>query len=292
MQVPQWLLDLISKCLQKDPDNRFGNGMEVQEAILMQNSNLAAQTDAAASPALQSENQRLQALAMQEQQKSAEKDRQIAALTERLKNKEQELQAVAGKGNFQRSDAPGAVSISRPILYTLLLLIAGLSAFAGYQVLGNKQADTASLNSVIDDTVAQSNGEEEPTTTPVYSKSATERKAEQDSADLARQELEKLQEVIPAEPDPSQEEVIQDSESNSNTDNDIGKVFSLAVPEAYFHDKPDANTRRKAFINHWNKARLTALNDLNGFIYVVYTNDEGQTSKGWMNKKDLVIVGE
>ena len=292
MQVPAWLLALISKCLQKDPDHRFGNGMEVQEAILLQNSNVADQNDVAASPELQSENQRLQALVMQDQQKVAEKDRQIAALTERLKNKEQELQAVTRNGALRQTENAGAVSISRPILYTLLLLIAGLSAFAGYQVLGNKQADTANMSAVMGDSVSQSDGTEDSVSTPVNSKSTRQRKAEQDSADLARAEMEKLQEVIPAEPDPSQEEVIQDSESNSSTDNDIGKVFSLAVPEAYFHDKPDPDTRRKAFINHWNKARLTALNDLNGFIYVVYTNEDGQTSKGWMNKKDLVIIGE
>lgn len=292
MQVPQWLLELISKCLQKNPDDRFGNGIEVQEAILLQHSNLATQNHAGGVPDLLSANQRLETIMKQEQQKAAEKDRQILALTEKLKTKDQELQAVRGNDGYQRAKNTGDISVSRPILYTLLLLVAGLSAFAGYQVLGNKQADTANLSYVAEDTTSQNNEVPESAPKQVYTRSASERKAEEDSANRASEELEKLPEVLPADADEGQDEADEDDEGSSSTKNDIGKVFSLAVPEAHFHDKPDEDTRRKAFINHWNKARLTALNDLNGFIYVVYTNENGQTSKGWMNKKDLVIVGE
>jgi len=34
MNVPGWLLDVIRKCLEKQPENRFANGMALQEAIL------------------------------------------------------------------------------------------------------------------------------------------------------------------------------------------------------------------------------------------------------------------
>ncbi|MCC8426874.1 serine/threonine-protein kinase [Mucilaginibacter sp. UR6-11] len=34
MNVPQWLLKLTYKCLEKSPDNRFANGMELHEAII------------------------------------------------------------------------------------------------------------------------------------------------------------------------------------------------------------------------------------------------------------------
>lgn len=33
LQVPQWLIKVINRCLQKDPDNRFANGMEFYEAV-------------------------------------------------------------------------------------------------------------------------------------------------------------------------------------------------------------------------------------------------------------------
>ncbi len=62
--------------------------------------------------------------------------------------------------------------------------------------------------------------------------------------------------------------------------------------KAYFHNKPDESTRRNAFINNWNNAELTALNEQNGFIYVTFTNQLGQTSKGWLLKSDLERVEE
>jgi serine/threonine protein kinase len=34
MDVPQWLLDLTYKCLEKSPENRYANGMELHEAII------------------------------------------------------------------------------------------------------------------------------------------------------------------------------------------------------------------------------------------------------------------
>jgi len=59
---------------------------------------------------------------------------------------------------------------------------------------------------------------------------------------------------------------------------------------AYFHNKPDASTRRNAFIVHWNNAILHPQREEGDFVYIVFTNVEGQTSKGWLNKKDLVVV--
>ncbi len=60
--------------------------------------------------------------------------------------------------------------------------------------------------------------------------------------------------------------------------------------KAFFHNEPNESTRRAANINKWNNAILAALDDKNGFIYVVYTNAEGQTSKGWLNKSDLTRI--
>jgi serine/threonine protein kinase len=34
MQVPGWLLDMVSHCLEKSSENRYGNGMQLQEAII------------------------------------------------------------------------------------------------------------------------------------------------------------------------------------------------------------------------------------------------------------------
>jgi len=44
MQIPSWLLSLIYRCLEKQPENRYGNGMDLQDAIV-QNSTSADFTD-------------------------------------------------------------------------------------------------------------------------------------------------------------------------------------------------------------------------------------------------------
>jgi eukaryotic-like serine/threonine-protein kinase len=58
--------------------------------------------------------------------------------------------------------------------------------------------------------------------------------------------------------------------------------------KAYFHNAPDETTRRNAFIVHWNNAVLHPLKEEGDFVYIVFTNHLGQTSKGWLKKQDLI----
>lgn len=68
-----------------------------------------------------------------------------------------------------------------------------------------------------------------------------------------------------------------------------GATSYKVISKAYFYDEPDETTRRRAFISHWNNsyANIKASEEKNGFIYVTFTNHLGQTSKGWLRKKDL-----
>lgn len=71
-------------------------------------------------------------------------------------------------------------------------------------------------------------------------------------------------------------------------DPNAGSGYYKVRSKAYFHNRPDESTRRDAFIVHWNNTMLTPLEERDGFIYIVFTNHEGQTSRGWLRKKDLV----
>jgi serine/threonine protein kinase len=66
MQVPVWLLNIIYKCLEKLPENRYGNGMDLQEAIV-QNSISPGTTDNS-SVVLKTENETLQTQLLQLQE--------------------------------------------------------------------------------------------------------------------------------------------------------------------------------------------------------------------------------
>jgi hypothetical protein len=70
-----------------------------------------------------------------------------------------------------------------------------------------------------------------------------------------------------------------------------GSVYKI-VSVAHFYNEPDEKTRRKAYVNHWNNsyASIRPTHEKNGFIYVEFTNNQGQTSKGWLRKKDLKEV--
>ena len=73
-------------------------------------------------------------------------------------------------------------------------------------------------------------------------------------------------------------------DSNKTPSHKLYKVKS----KAYFHDEPDPRTKRKAFIIHWNNAVLSPQDEVKGFIYVVFTNHLGQTSRGWLRKDNLI----
>ena len=63
--------------------------------------------------------------------------------------------------------------------------------------------------------------------------------------------------------------------------------YTLAVPKAYFYDKPDVRSRRPVYLVSSNDSEFTASEDTNGFIYVVFFNTDREISKGWLRKVDL-----
>jgi len=73
MQVPQWLVTVIRKCLEKMPENRYANGLKLQETIIQSSiadpSNLLTGIQGPDTSLLQMENERLQTLLLHYQDK-------------------------------------------------------------------------------------------------------------------------------------------------------------------------------------------------------------------------------
>ena len=67
--------------------------------------------------------------------------------------------------------------------------------------------------------------------------------------------------------------------------------YKVQVSRAYFHNGADPNTRRNAYMIPSNDI-VSALEEKNGFIYTEFTNNKGQTSKGWLRKSDLISLDE
>lgn len=73
-----------------------------------------------------------------------------------------------------------------------------------------------------------------------------------------------------------------------NESEDITNIkFTVVIPKAYFYSDPNPNSRRDLYINNLVHATLVPEKEQNGFVYVVYVNSKGQSTRGWLNKKDL-----
>ena len=67
--------------------------------------------------------------------------------------------------------------------------------------------------------------------------------------------------------------------------------YKVVASRAYFHNEPDAGTKRTAYMIPSNDI-VTALEDREGFVYTEFTNSKGQSSKGWLRKKDLMPLDQ
>ncbi|GGH01740.1 serine/threonine protein kinase [Mucilaginibacter phyllosphaerae] len=130
LQVPQWLLDVIDKCLQKTPDARFKSGMELHEAII--NGSLSAD-GRVSTAAIQAENERLAGMVKQYQQDELKKEQQLLA----LKHYANETGANfnEAKGIYERNNK--LVFIPKKALTVIVLagiIFAGLFLYAWFNV--------------------------------------------------------------------------------------------------------------------------------------------------------------
>ena len=67
----------------------------------------------------------------------------------------------------------------------------------------------------------------------------------------------------------------------------INPTKYVVVTRAYFYSTPDSSSRRDIYINRYSNTILTPIDEKNGFVYVVYINKRGESTKGWLKKKDL-----
>ncbi len=107
MLVPQWLLTILDKCLQKKPQKRFTNGMELQEFIV-QNSISQAQINQLSKTKGDEKYQHI----------IAEKDLKITTLRQQLRH--------------IIKSSRSTIKVPAPLFFVTLILFSGLLLFAGY----------------------------------------------------------------------------------------------------------------------------------------------------------------
>ncbi len=220
-QVPDWLVSMIYKCLEKDPRKRFADGVELHQYVVL-NSTLAANGDS---------DEQLVLLQRKNQQLLQEKEE----LQQRLK--QYQMASQSREAEWQQKNYRATVPESRP---------APKKNF-GKNIIAT--IATALILCTLIFLVAKSRSNTKP--------AATKKVASNKS-------------VTPPE----------------RTRRVIGQ-YKVLAEKAYFHNEPDAASRRTAYMIPSNDV-VTALDEKNNFIYAEFTNSRGQTSKGWLRKQDLV----
>jgi serine/threonine-protein kinase len=227
MQVPEWLLSLIYRCLRKKPDERFSNGTELYNYILSSSVGGQRAEILTGNNPWQYQAEKLLKEKQQLQQQLAQRDAELQRLRSQPPTPVLEGPArYPGQDDYQATRKKNGAWI---IAFVLTLLVASGLAYA---LIRSNNAPTTKR----EEPVAQTNGIRPPRNTDV-----------------------------------------------------IGE-FRVTSPRGYFHNEPDAGTRRNAFLSKNDPVK--GLDEQDGFVYTEFTNSRKQTSKGWLRRSDLVTQEE
>ena len=299
LQVPEWLLTMIDRCLQKKPEDRFANGMELHEHICHHRIYTAE-----VAGIVHTEDSKWKSLV-------ADKDYELQDLKAIVNRQETELALLRERGSVPLLQTEERKTVSKSAfnaVLLLLLLVGGLAVYGLFfqrSVVGGTTtgtqplttSDTIDTNKEQSTTVVSENRsaakrpareqQEKLTADSIVEKKAASDTAQSDTKEARKREATKNDTDPSAEEEPSEN---ADTKDTTDQQSDNRQVRYKVRNKAYFHNTPDESTQRDAFIIHWNNAVLKPLNEKNGFIYVVFTNHLGQTSRGWLSKQDLVAV--
>ncbi len=78
--------------------------------------------------------------------------------------------------------------------------------------------------------------------------------------------------------------------AKSSAENNNTPKGYMVIDKAYFYSEPDITKRKNLYLGQRKDYVLRPTEEENGFVYVVYVNRNGETTRGWINKKDLQPV--
>jgi serine/threonine-protein kinase len=204
-------------------------------------------------------------------------EKQIADIKELINRKDTEVQKLNKTSvNQTETTVPSQNGVSRTTFFVLLFLALGLAGLSAYTYVKNnasKNQPVVSLTST------------EPDSSTVPDQEGDQNVLKKKDKIVKRKNLRDTATTAGKNKNEGNTEVKSADKGTAKTADLSGKY--KVISKAYFYNSPDDSTHRKAFIVHWNNAVLTPTDEMRGFVYVVYTNDQGQTSRGWLRKKDL-----
>jgi len=270
MQVPQWLLDMVRKCMEKDPAKRFANGVEVYEYILHHSTTIAESSEL--TELLQRENKKLKEENLLLQNQLRQGATPVAAIQPGAYNQPAYTEPAPASSN-RKWLLPAAAATIAAIVVTFFVITANRRS--GASLTGTDTTTTATLD------FQNSPSVPEP-------QEGRQRKGAVDTVYMAGGERDSIgaddQEQADGTP-------LTDQDENQEPQDGLPlRVspghFVVNTSKAYFHNQPDPETRREAYLTP-SDGVMTVIDEQGDFVYVVFTNAQEQTSKGWVLKRDL-----
>ncbi|HVG40733.1 MAG TPA: serine/threonine-protein kinase, partial [Chitinophagaceae bacterium] len=143
MQLPPWLVDMVYKCLEKNPAARFKDGIALNEYIVLNSTLAVKKTEHTAEQLVGVEEEKnrlilekesLQKKLISYQNAANEREAQYIALQRALAQKETELAAAQTNKPVYNQVQNRDKGVSKAAFFALLILTAGISAFAAYSL--------------------------------------------------------------------------------------------------------------------------------------------------------------
>ncbi|WP_316753802.1 serine/threonine-protein kinase [Pedobacter gandavensis] len=250
--VPQWLLQIIGKCLEKRPENRYANGAVLQEAIMHRGSDTVVP---------------------------------VAATPEKPASFYQT--AVP-----EVTPKPDQVVLSKSVYTLMILSIVLLAMLSTYGLFMKNDGsakqelpiDTTKVATVDTTSTVM---HDEPDTTVTIQPVAIDTAAQQVEIDSLKKEYE-AQMAAAAK----RAEAEAKAKDNVPVIVSEGKKYQLPKGTIYFYEAASATSQKNGVLGLWNNAKFNVIEEDKGFIYVTHTAKDGQVTKGWLNKNDLKEVKE
>jgi len=278
MQVPDWLLKMISTCLEKSPEKRFKNGTALKDfisagiiaesrtnALITEPFNHIPSSIVVQPPVDDSrwreQVQQLQALIMKN-------ENLINELKYQVETKDREIYQL----NMDRYNQPKRSGISRGSFVTVLLLALGLTGYALYNVVIRPgQKDTVKT-----DMKSKSNSIDSSLTLQTKPKKKTTKAKRKNTLPGTNKKQ------VPAKS--------KNAEISTAGKEDISSGHHYRIKNlAFFYEMPDKRSATGYYVAG-SDITLTSLREQPGFVYVQFSNRAGKITRTWLSKEDLNLV--
>jgi serine/threonine protein kinase len=277
MNVPIWLLCMIDKCLEKDPAKRFKNGSDLQEFIqlgtLAEERKKGTNVSESETALLETNESMWKKEILKLQTHLAEKEEMVKELQYQVDTKDKELYEARYEVETKRK------GVSKSLFFVVLIIALGVAGFAAYNTFYD-QTKSIPTNAVVP---VEKNLKDTPDSTTIVTNKAIKK---------PKVKLKKttVTPFLTAGYKPRKKlQPAADSASGKHNYHQDNKY--TIINTAYFYDTPDKNSRSGIYLTAGD-ATLTLGDETNDFRYVIFTNANGKTTKGWLLKKDFMPASD